>query len=132
MGFWLVTLTLKVLIWFDARLAAAGMKPEWKPVMLLCMAMGWQGWSKVDWVTVWLPEANWNCTISPTLTRMLLGENVRLPFRATVTMVVRWAALLYQRLLSFILTSVTGHPRPNSPSATYRMPRSQERQGRVL
>ena len=39
---------------------AMNMKPEKKPVMLLFMAIGSHGWSKVDWVTVWLPAANWN------------------------------------------------------------------------
>lgn len=72
-------------------LAAAGWKPEWKPVTLVCMLMGWQGASKLDCVTVWLPDRNWNCTNSPGLTRMLLGEKVSVPLRATWTTVVRCA-----------------------------------------
>lgn len=43
------------------------------------MLMGWHGWSKVDCVTVWLPAANWNCTMSPTAALTLLGEYVRAP-----------------------------------------------------
>jgi len=88
MGLVLLTRMVKMGIMRWLALAAAGRNPEWKPVTLLCMAIGWQGWSKVDWVTVWLPARNWNWTASPTLTRMLLGENVRLPFWATVTTVV--------------------------------------------
>lgn len=42
-------------------------------MMFECAAMGWQGASKVDCVTVWLLGANWNWTISPTAALMLLG-----------------------------------------------------------
>jgi hypothetical protein len=47
---------------------------------LLCMAMGWQGASKVDCVTVWLLGANWNWTMSPTAATRLLGSYARVPF----------------------------------------------------
>jgi hypothetical protein len=55
-------------------LAAAGRKPEWKPVTLLCIPMGWHGWSKVDCVTVWLPAWNWNWICSPGWAVSLSGE----------------------------------------------------------
>lgn len=44
------------------------------------MAMGWQGLSKVDCVTVWFAGANWNWTISPTAATTLFGEYARVPF----------------------------------------------------
>jgi len=31
-------------------------------------------------VTVWLPPANWNCTMSPTAAVTLLGEYAMVPF----------------------------------------------------
>lgn len=68
-----------------AALAATGKKPEWKPVTLLFMPTGWHGLSKVDWVTVWLPARNWNCTNSPGCAVILFGEKVKLPFCATET-----------------------------------------------
>ena len=40
--------------------AVTGMNPEKIPVTLEFAAMGWQGASKVDWVTVWFAGANWN------------------------------------------------------------------------
>jgi len=40
--------------------ADTGMKPEKIPVVFEFSEMGWHGWSKVDWVTVWLAGANWN------------------------------------------------------------------------
>lgn len=60
MGLVLLIMMLKVEVMPWAWLAAAGWKPEWKPVTLLFMEIGWHGWSKVDWVTVWLPKGNWN------------------------------------------------------------------------
>lgn len=72
-----------------ALLAAAGWNPEWKPVALaLCIEMGWHGLSKVDWVAVWLPATNWNCTMSPTLALMLSGENLSVPLMPTVTAII--------------------------------------------
>jgi len=60
---------------------ATGMKPEKKPTVPgEFSAMGWQGCAKVDCVTVWLLGANWNCTRSPTLAFMLLGEYSSVPF----------------------------------------------------
>ena len=36
---------------------SGGMGPELTPVALdITLLMGWQGWAKVDWVTVWFWE----------------------------------------------------------------------------
>lgn len=62
--------------------AVTGMKPLKIPAEAEFIEMGWQGWSKVDWVTVWLAGANWNCTMSPTAAVTLLGKYAKLPLLA--------------------------------------------------
>jgi hypothetical protein len=75
-------------------LAAAGWKPEWKPVALLCIEMGWHGLSKVDCVAVWLPATNWNWMLSPTDALRLSGEYFSVPLMPTVTTQFFWAVPL--------------------------------------
>lgn len=76
MGVVLLTMMVYVGIEPVLALAATGTKPEWKPVTLLNDEMGWQGWSNVDCVTVWLPARNWNWTMEPAATLMLSGEKM--------------------------------------------------------
>jgi len=60
--------------------AATNWNPEKTPVTLgVMLEMGWHGWSKVDWVTVWLAGLNWNWTMSPTAATMLFGEYSLVP-----------------------------------------------------
>jgi len=75
-----VLLIMMVYVGVSDAVAATGMKPEKTPVMLEWRAIGWHGWSKVDWVTVWFAGANWNCTISPTAAVIEFGEYSRVPF----------------------------------------------------
>lgn len=68
-------------------LASTGMKPDLIPaaaapaVPLVIVAfdaaasIGAHGLSKLDWVTVWLPAQNWNCTMEPGSAVMLSGQN---------------------------------------------------------
>jgi len=55
-----VLLIMTVYVGVVVAEAVTGMNPEKIPVTLEFAAMGWQGASKVDWVTVWLAGANWN------------------------------------------------------------------------
>lgn len=75
-----VLLIMMVYVGVVVEVAATGMKPEKKPVVLVCSAIGWHGWSKVDCVTVWFAGANWNWTMSPLAATRLLGKYARVPF----------------------------------------------------
>jgi len=63
--------------------AATGMKPESMPATGVVMVT--HGDVKVDWVTVWFFDWNWNAIVSPTAAFTVVGLNVRAPFPPTMT-----------------------------------------------
>ena len=57
--------TVKVNCWIWVAPAVTGWKPESIPLVPSALVMRSHGLAKVDWVTEWFFERNWNETLSP-------------------------------------------------------------------